>query len=278
MRKPFLIAEIGINHNGDIEIAKKMIAMAKRCGWDAVKFQKRNLELCIPKEMRNKNKSTPWGDMTYYEYKKHIEFSKDEYDEIDKFCKHMNIQWFASAWDIDSQIFIDKYNLNYNKIASAMLTHNELLRHVAKKGKTTFISTGMSTWDSIDNAINIFEEENCPYILMHCVGLYPCPNDKLNISMINTLKNKYNCSIGYSGHSPGAIDAIVATVLGANYIEKHITLDRTMWGSDHSASIEEHGMEYIRKHSDNIDSMLGSGRRYLSNKEIEVSNKLRYWK
>jgi len=277
MNDIFLIAEIGINHNGDVEIAKKMISMAKRCGWDAVKFQKRNLDVCIPEHMWEKRKYTPWGEMSYYEYKKHLEFSEDDFNEIDKFCKHMDIQWFASAWDEDSQVFLDNYNLKYNKVASAMLTHIPLLKHIARKGKKTFISTGMSSWEDIDNAINIFVEEKCPYVLMHCVGLYPCPNDRLNINMINKLRERYDCEVGYSGHSPGAIDAIVASVLGAKYIEKHVTLDRTMWGSDHAASIEEHGMEYIRKHCDNVDIMLGNGKRILTKKEMDVASKLRYW-
>ena len=278
IEKPFLIGEIGINHNGNIELAKQLINVAKGLGWNAVKFQKRTLETVIPKEMWHIKKETPWGIIDYIEYKKHLEFGRKEYDIIDKYCKEIGIEWFASAWDLKSQKFLDKYNLKYNKIASAMRTNWELLEHVAKQGKTTFISTGLSsTWWDIDNAFDIFEKNNCPYIPMHCVGLYPCPLNKLNLYMIKELKLRYGVPIGYSGHSEGAMDAILATILGAEYIEKHITLNRAMFGSDQSASIEPGGMEFISKHTEHISMMLGTGKKIVSEEEEKIGKKLRYW-
>lgn len=274
--KPFLIAECGINHNGDIDLAKKLIDLAIDCKWNAVKFQTRDLNITIPNNKRNKPRDTPWGKMSYLEYKKRIEFTINDYNEINRYCKG-KIPWFSSAWDINSIDLLKRYNLKYNKIASAMLPNKEILQSIAQQKKLTFISTGMSTWEYIDNAVNIFNEYDCPYVLMHCVGIYPCPVDKLNLNMISTLQDRYKCDIGYSGHSPGAMDAIVACALGVNVIEKHITLDRCMWGSDQSASVEKSGMEYIRKHCDNMAKMLGSGKRYISKKEQEVANTLRYF-
>jgi N-acetylneuraminate synthase len=275
--KPFLIAEIGINHNGDVELAKQMIDMAMDTGWDAVKFQKRNVDKVIPRDMWDKPKWIPTGEIPYIEYKRSLELSKKDYDEIDAYC-HKRIPWFASAWDPDSIEFLDQYNLRYNKISSPMLTNKCIVEKIAKKKRITFISTGMSKWEDIDFAVDTFRENSCQFILMHCVGLYPCPVDKLNLSMITTLKERYpNDNIGYSGHSPGAIDAIAAAALGANYIEKHITLNRAMFGSDQAASVERRGMEYIRENCDDMIYMLGSGKRYISKEEQAVADKLRYW-
>ena len=276
--KAFLIAEIGINHNGDLDIAKKLIDMAKESKWDAVKFQKRDVKTVIPKHMWNVKKETPWGNISYLEYKNRLELSYKDFLEIDSYCRNLNIPWFASAWDLKSIEFLNKFDLKYNKIASTMLTNREFIEAVAKQQKLTFISTAMSTWNNIDYAVNLFKKYGCPFILMHCVGLYPCPINKLNLNMISTLKNRYpDVEIGYSGHLPGSMDAIIAKVLGANYIEKHITLDRSMWGSDQSASIESNGLKYIRKHCDNIDKMLGDGKRKISDDEKLIAKKMRYW-
>lgn len=278
MNKPFLIAEIGINHNGDINIAKQLILLAKCMSWDAVKFQKRTLEKVIPKEMWHNQKETPWGIMDYIDYKKRLEFGKKEYDIINEYCKQNEIDWFASAWDMESQYFLDQYDLKYNKIASPMRTNMELIEHIAKQHKFTFISTGMSSaWWDIDNAVNVFEKQDCPFVLMHCVGLYPCALKDLNLNRIITLHERYACTVGYSGHSEGAFDAVAAYLLGAEYIEKHITLNRAMFGSDQAASIEPSGMEFIAKHTNHIPLMLGDGENKILAEEEKIAKKLRYW-
>jgi len=280
----FVIAEVGINHNGNLDFAKKLIKMAKDCGCDAVKFQKRNVRKVIPKAMWDVLKETPDGIVPYIDYKESLEFGKASYDEIYRYCKKLKIDWFASAWDLDSQKFLDEYNLKYNKIASPMLTYKPLLRHVARKGKKTFISTGMSIWENIDNAVDIFTRKECPYVLMHCVGLYPCPINKLNLNVITELKKKYyyekriySAEIGYSSHSPGVLDTSLAVLLGAKYIEVHITLDRAMWGSDQAASLEKKGLELTVKNARLIDDFLGSGKKELVNEELKIARKLRYW-
>jgi len=276
--KPFLIAEIGINHNGDLNIAKQLIDLAVKCKWDAVKFQKRNVDKIFSSDSHTyPRRETPWGVLSYLDYKKRIEFGKEEFDEIDRYCREVGIDWFASSWDVDSVKFLEQYDLKYNKIASAMITNIDVLREVAKQRKMTFISTGMSEISDIDIAHNIFIENKCPHVIMHCVGEYPCPPERLNLNAIKTLKNRYNTRIGYSGHSPGALDSIVATVLGADYIEKHITLDRSMWGTDQSSSIEKRGMEYIRQNCDEMRLFLGDGRICMTEDEKKVAKKLRYW-
>jgi len=277
MKDIFFIAELGINHNGDIDIAKEMIKMAKECGVDAVKFQKRTVDKIISKHMLSIKKNTPWGILNYIDYKKKLELNRSEYNEIDSYCKEIDIEWFASSWDIDSQKFLNHYNLNYNKVASAILTNIPLLKYIANQKKMTFISTGMSTWDDIDKAVNIFNLEECPFILMHCVGLYPCPDDNLNINMINTLKNRYDCEVGYSSHSSGILDTSIAATLGVKYIEKHITLESSMWGSDQSASLERKGLEYVVRDANLINKILGDGkRREIKQEKINAKN-LRYW-
>ena len=276
MEKIYYIAEIGINHNGDLKIAKQLIDMAVECGCDAVKFQKRTIDKVYDKEMLKQPRDSPFGT-TQREQKEGLEFGKKEYDQIHLYCKKKGIDWFASAWDIDSLNFLKQYDLKYNKIASAMLTNLPFVEEVAKEGKLTFISTGLSEMEDIDNAVNAFKYHKCPFVLMHCVGIYPCPDELLNLKMIETLKERYRCEVGYSGHSPGIWDAIVATVLGAKYIEKHITLDRTMYGSDQPASLEKKGLEYVVKNCNSIKTMLGDGKKKVLEKEKQVADKLRYW-
>jgi len=275
--KVFVIAEIGINHNGDIDIAKQLIDVAKINGCDAVKFQKRDVDLVVPKDKWYVKRDTPFGMINYIDYKRNLEFNKEEYDEIDKYCKEKDIDWFASAWDDNSQVFLDNYNLKYNKIASAMLTNIPLLEHIASLGKLTFISTGMSTWDEVDNAVNIFRGRKCPFVLMHCVGIYPCPSDKLNLNMITEIKRRYDCNVGYSSHSPGTLDTSLAVLLGAKYLEVHITLDRAMYGSDQAASLEPRGLGLTVKNANIVEIMLGSGRRDITDKELKKAKELRYW-
>ena len=276
MKKTFIIAEIGINHNGDIELAKKLIDVASRAGCDAVKFQKRDLDTVYTKEELDKPRKSPWGT-TQREQKEGLEFSKKEYDFIDKYCKEKGIIWFASAWDIKSLVFLDNYNLKYNKIASAMITNIDFLKDVAKRKKYTFISTGMSGYNEIDKAVDLFKASDCPFELMHSVSAYPSPEDQLNLNIIQRLVKKYNCPVGYSGHEPSVSPSIVAVTLGANSIERHITLDRSMYGSDQSASLEEKGLEQLVSIIRKIPIVIGKEDKKMLDCEIEVAKKLRYW-
>jgi N-acetylneuraminate synthase len=233
----FIIAEIGINHNGDINIAKELIKKAKNSGIDAVKFQKRDINIVYTKEELNKNRESPFGS-TNREQKLALEFEKKEYDEIDKLCKELKIEWLASAWDINSLNFLKQYNLKYNKIASAMIVDEELLKEVAKEKKYTFISTGMSSYKEIDIAVKIFKEQKCDFELMHCVSQYPHEAKHASLNLINEIRLRYNCKVGYSGHEKSGLAVSYAAVaLGATSIERHITIDRSMYGSDQSASL-----------------------------------------
>ena len=274
--KTFIIGEIGINHNGSLDTAKKLIDMSIRCGCDAVKFQKRDIETVYTHEELSKHRESPWGN-TQREQKEGLEFNENEYDEIDKYCKEKNIIWFASAWDVKSLDFLDKYNLKYNKIASAMITNLDFLNHVASKKKYTFISTGMSNYSDIDKAIEIFKKNGCEFELMHSVSTYPCPEDKLNMHLIKKLKKKYDCKVGYSGHEPTVSPSIVAVVFGADSLERHITLDRSMYGSDQSASLEEAGLGELISVVRKVPNIIGKEDKKLFDCEVEVAKKLRYW-
>jgi N-acetylneuraminate synthase len=271
-----IIAEIGINHNGDINVAKNLILLAKNCGCYAVKFQKRTIDIVYSKEELDKPRESPWGK-TQREQKEGLEFSKKDYDEINVFCKKNNIIWFASAWDIPSLVFLDQYNLKYNKIASAMITHEEFLTEVAKRKRYTFISTGMSEYKVIDRAVEIFKDYRCEFELMHTVSAYPCPEDQLNLHLINDLKNRYKCKVGYSGHETSVSPTIVAACLGATSVERHITLDRSMYGSDQSASLEKKGLEELVNIIKKIPIVIGNKEKNIFDCEIEVAKKLRYW-
>ena len=275
MKKPYLIAEIGINHNGDIDIAKQLIKNSKDCGFDAVKFQKRTINIVYDEKTLNTPRKSPWGETTR-EQKLGLEFDELEYNEIDKYCKDLNIEWFASAWDLKSLEFLDNYNLNYHKIASAMIVDHNFLNNVAQRKKHTFISTGMSQKDDIDNAVDIFKKNNCSFELMHCVSTYPMKIEDANLITINQLKKEYNCNIGYSGHENGVVVSLAATMLGITSLERHITLDRTMYGSDQAASLELSGMQNL---STSIDKLLISlGEPSLGKvieEEIPIAKKLR---
>ena len=274
----FTIAEIGINHNGDIDIAKKLIDEAKKAGFDSVKFQKRTIEDVYTPEELDVHRESPFGT-TNREQKNGLEFGKTEYDEIDSYCRKLGIDWFASAWDIDSQKFLRQFNLKYNKVASAMLTVEPLLEEIASEGKHTFISTGMSTLDEIDRAVEIFKQHNCPFELMHCNSSYPMNNEDANLSMISKLKEKYGCDVGYSGHERGLIVSLAAVALGATSIERHITLDRTMYGSDQSASIEPKGLNMLIRDIRAIEVSIGDGEKTMTEVEINCRKKLAnpYW-
>ncbi len=277
LRKPFIIGEIGINHNGSIKLAKQLIDLAKESGFDAVKFQKRNPDISTPEIQKDKMRATPWGEMSYLQYKWKIEFGKKEFDIINNYCKKKNIIWFASAWDLDSQRFLSKYKLKYNKIASAMLTNLKLLNSVAKEKKLTFISTGMSTLKDISVAIKIFKKYKCKFVLMHCVSTYPCPIDQLNLKTIVTLRNKFKCEVGYSGHEAEVSPSLFAYFLGANYIERHITLDRSMWGTDQAASLSETGMKNLSNILNKTASIVGNGKKTITAQEKELIKKFKYW-
>ena len=271
----FITAEIGINHNGDIEIAKKLIDVAKNANCDAVKFQKRTVEKVYSKQVLDSPRESPWGTTTR-EQKLGLEFNKKEYDIIDAYCKEKEIEWFASSWDIDSQLFLRNYHLKHNKIASAMLTNTELLNVVAEEKKYTFISTGMSTIEQIDQAIIVFKNNNCPFELMHSNSSYPMKPEEANLQCIKTLKEKFNCNVGYSGHETSGYNiSLAAAVLGATSIERHITIARAMYGSDQAASLEPIGLVRLVRDIRMLDLIMGDGVKKVYPSEIPVMKKLR---
>lgn len=272
--RTFIIAEIGINHNGDMEICKKLIDGAKYAGCDTVKFQKRTIDIVYTKEMLDSPRESPWGT-TQRAQKEGLEFGEKDYDEIDRYCSEKEIYWFASAWDTVSQQFLCEYDLKFNKVASAMLTNHELLKMIAQERKHTFISTGMSNYDEIDSAVAIFRDYDCPIELMHCNSTYPMKNEDANLLMILSLKEKYNLPVGYSGHEVGRIVSIGAVALGATSIERHITLDRAMYGSDQAASLEIEEFKRLVTDIRTIEAALGSGEKILTEDELAVRLKLR---
>ena len=273
--KPYLIGEIGINHNGDLEIAKKLIKNAKDCKFDAVKFQKRTIEIVYDEKTLAIPRESPWGKTTR-DQKFGLGFEKPEYDEIDKYCKELSIDWFASAWDNESLNFLDNFDCEYQKIASAMIVDTNFLKEVAKRKKYTFISTGMSTIDDIENAVNIFKENNCPFELMHCVSTYPMKPEDANLNTIIGLKEKFKCSVGYSGHENGIAISYAAVSLGATSLERHITIDRTIYGSDQAASIEINGFSELISGVRKIERALGQEMLgFVTDEEKEIANKLR---
>lgn len=275
MKKTYIIAEIGINHNGDIDIAKKLIDIASLSGCDAVKFQKRNPDVCVPEHQKNIIRETPWGTMTYLEYKHKIEFGKEEYDEIDRYCKERNIKWSASPWDLDSLEFLNQYDLPFIKLPSAMLTNTELIEACSKSGKKVILSTGMSTEEEIDKTVDIIKQSTSDFALLHCNSTYPAPLDELNLSTIKTLKEKYNCEVGYSGHEFRIGTTVAAVYLGATIIERHITLDRTMWGTDHLSSVEPQGLIKLVKGIRELEEAYGDGVIQVTESEKIIRNKLR---
>lgn len=270
----FIIAEIGINHNGDVGIAKDLIKVAKEAGCDAVKFQKRTLEKVYAPEELNKQRESPWGT-TNREQKEGLEFGQQEYEQIDAYCKELGIKWFASAWDVDSQKFLQQFDLNYNKIASAMMVDSDLLRIVAAEGRHTFISTGMSTLEEIDGAVEIFKKSGCPFEVMHCVSTYPMEDTDANLNCISTLRDRYSCDVGYSGHEVGLAVSFAAAALGITSLERHITLDRSMYGSDQAASIEPPALRNLVGAVRKIELAMGDGKKNILDSEVPIAKKLR---
>ena len=273
--KVFIISEIGINHNGNISLAKKMIDESVIAGVDAVKFQKRDINLVYSKEKLDQKRESPWGT-TQRDQKEGLEFGRQEYEEIDRHCKLKKVEWFASAWDLNSLKFLNQFNLKYNKIASAMIVDLELLKEVAKRKKYTFISTGMATNKDIDNAVKIFKRYNCKFELMHCVSTYPMKYEDANLITIKKLKEKFKCNVGYSGHEIGLAVSYAAFGMGISSLERHITLDRAMYGSDQAASVETNGMMLLVRNIRVMEKSVGINRLgHIHPAEKAISNKLR---
>jgi N-acetylneuraminate synthase len=269
----FVVGEVGINHNGDIEIAKELIRVAKEAGMDAVKFQKRTPELCVPKEQRDQMRETPWGYITYMAYREKVEFSPEQYQEIDSYCKEVGIQWFASVWDEPSVDFLEAYNPVCYKIPSASLTDHKLLNHLRSTGRPLIMSTGMSTMEQIHQSVDLLDKNKL--LLVHATSAYPCEPEELNLRMVQTLKKEFDLPIGYSGHEVGLVPSVVAVGLGACMVERHITLDRAMWGSDQAASVEPGGMERLVKYIRVTENALGDGVKVVYDSEKSQMRKLR---
>lgn len=270
----FVIAEIGINHNGDVGIAKQLIDVAASAGADAVKFQKRAVDLVYPKEVLDTPRESPWGTTTR-EQKEGLEFGQAEYEDINSYCREKGIAWFASAWDLESQKFLRQFDLKYNKIASAMIVYEDLLRAVAREKKYTFISTGMSTQDDISKAVGIFRDEGCPFELMHCISTYPMNDEDANLNCIRTLRETFNCNVGYSGHEVGLAVSYAAAALGISSLERHITLNRAMYGSDQAASVEPAGFRTLVGAVRKIEKAMGDGVIRIHENEAQIAKKLR---
>ena len=271
----FITAEIGINHNGSMKIAKELIDVAFAAGCNAVKFQKRNVEKVYSKKVLDSYRESMWGTTTR-EQKFGLEFSEKQYSEIDQYCKKKKILWHVSCWDVGSQIQMRKFKTKYNKVASAMLTHKKLLETIAEEGKYTFISTGMSTMKDISKAVKIFKTHNCPFELMHSHSAYPMPPHEANLKMIQTLRKKFKCKVGYSGHEISSYSiCLAAALLGATSIERHITLDRSMYGSDQAASLESPGLIRLVRDIRELDFILGDGKKIIWDSELPAQKKLR---
>ena len=272
----YIIAEIGINHNGSMKYAKNLIDVASECGCDAVKFQKRTVDIVYTKEFLAEKRKSPWGD-TQRAQKEGLEFSLKQYEEIDNYCESKSISWFASSWDEESQITMRRFDFPFNKIASAMSVNKRFVELVASEKKPTFASTGMMNIEDIDELVKIFKEKNCELMLMHTVSTYPSLESKLNLKCINTIKERYSLPVGYSGHEVSVSPSVIAASIGASAIERHITLDRAMYGSDQSASLQPAGLSQLCKTLRKIPTVLGSPEKKIQKEEISIAEKLRYW-
>lgn len=271
-----LIVEIGINHNGDLELAKRMISLAKQAGAWAVKFQKRSVELVYSREELDSQRDSPWGS-TFRQQKEGLEFSQADYEAIHEYCNDLGILWSASAWDIPSLEFLDYFDLSFHKVASAMTTNKTFLKQVASRGKLTFVSTGMCDWEDIASAVDIFESETCPIVLMHSVSTYPAKDSILNLRQIGSLRSRFGKPVGYSGHEASVLPSIVAATLGAVTIERHFTLDRAMYGSDQESSLEPDDLRALAEGLRRIPELYGNPEKKLLEEEKAVAKKLRYW-
>lgn len=269
----YFIAEIGLNHNGDLNLAKQLIDVAKASGCDAVKFQKRTPEQCVPKEMRDRMRETPWGYITYLQYRYKIEFGYDEFEEIDRYCRELGIDWFASCWDVESVDFIAQFDVPCYKVASATLTHRVLLERLRSTGKPVILSTGMSTMEEIRAAASLLDQNKL--LIAHSTSTYPCKNEELNLRVIAALIQEFECPIGYSGHEVGLATTVGAVALGATFVERHITLNRALWGSDQSASVEPQGLARLIKDIRNLDMAMGDGVKRVYESEQPAMERLR---
>ena len=269
----FVVGEIGINHNGDVEIAKRLIDAAKDARCDAVKFQKRTPEICVPKDQWDIPRDTPWGIMTYIDYRHRVEFGQDAYAEIDDYCLQKGILWFASPWDVPSVDFLSAFSPPCYKVASASLTDDDLLNKIRKEGVPVVLSTGMSTMEQISHAVEVLGADDL--VILHCTSSYPARNEELNLRMIETLSSRFGVPVGYSGHEVGLQTSLAALTLGACMIERHITLDRAMWGTDQAASLEPHGLAHLVRDIRVIESALGDGNKRIYDSEVPVMEKLR---
>ncbi|MCK5053994.1 MAG: N-acetylneuraminate synthase family protein [Anaerolineales bacterium] len=269
----YVVAEIGINHNGDLDAAKQLIDAAVAAGADAVKFQKRTPELCVPEDQRDKMRQTPWGYITYMEYRRRVEFGEDEYREIDRYCKEKGIAWFVSVWDEPSVDFIEGFDPACYKVPSASLTDHSLLQHLRAKGRPVILSTGMSTMEQIHESVQLIGTDDL--LITHATSTYPCEPEELNLRMVQTLLDMYPCPIGYSGHEVGLVPTVAAVTLGACLVERHITLDRAMWGSDQAASVEPGGFRRLVKYIRVIERALGDGEKRVYESELSSLSKLR---
>jgi len=269
-----IIGEIGINHNGDMAICKQLINVAKEAGTDCVKFQKRDINQVYTQEFLDSPRESQWGT-TQREQKLGLEFNADEYQEIEDYCKEKGLEWFASAWDINSQKFLRQFNSKYNKVASAMIVYTDLLKEIASEGKHTFISTGMTTYDDIQTAVDIFRKADCSFELMHTVSTYPMKDEDANLNMIKTLREKFKCDVGYSGHEVGLAVSYAATALNITSLERHITLDRAMYGSDQSASVEPSGFRQLVGAVRKIELAMGDGIKKTIEAEVPIAENLR---
>ena len=276
LKEPYFIGEIGINHNGDLQIAKKLIDAVFACNWNCAKFQKRNPDIAVPEKQKSVMRETPWGRMSYIEYKYKVEFGKNEYDYIDKYCKEKPVDWTASVWDIDSLNFLTQFDIPFIKIPSAKITNDELIIEAAKTQIPLVISTGMSTVEEIDKAVELAKKYGETPIIMHTNSSYPTPHEEANLRVINFLKERYSdCIIGYSGHEEDLEPTILAIALGAQFIERHITLSHKMWGTDQKSSLEVLAMDMLRKRAKDISIILGSTQKKVTKSEIPIRKKLR---
>lgn len=273
----FIVAEIGLNHNGDIDLARQLIDVAVDAGCDLVKLQKRTPHLCTPREQWDVRRETPWGEMRYIEYRERIEFGMLEYGTIAQHCARRGILWTASAWDVESVRFLEAFEVPCHKVPSACLTDHELLGAMRETGKPIILSTGMSTSQEIEDAMDIIDgtEYAYPLVVLHCTSTYPCPPDELNLRCIDIMQQDYDYPIGYSGHETGLATTIAAVALGACLVERHITLDRTMWGSDQAASLEPQGLRQLVKHIRTVEQAMGDGLKRVYESELPAMAKLR---
>ena len=270
-----MIGEIGINHNGDINIAKKLIDAVNACGWNCAKFQKRNPDICVPEHQKQIERDTPWGKMSYIDYKYRVEFGKEEYDLIEKYCSEKPLDWSVSVWDTDSLSFALNYDIPFIKIPSAHITNNVLLEESAQSNIPIVISTGMSNWEMIDNAVEIIGKRTDEFAILHCNSTYPAPQDELNLNVIPKMKERYDCIIGYSGHEYNLEPSVLAVALGAQIIERHVTLDHNMWGTDQSSSLEVHAIDLLKKRIKGVKNILGGKEKIITDSEKPFLKKLR---